>query len=86
MNNNKNYTIVANSNGKVVSLTRENKDVIQYKEQQKEEYIVPYYFNCFHKRQERFKIANIILQCASYINLTTKESYKSISGFKPVSI
>ena len=84
-----NATLVARSNGKTTITRRfEGGETFKYKTEQIE-YEAPKFFKSFYRKECLIKKgikekASRILQAASYMNLTTKERYISISGFKPV--
>lgn len=91
MINKENYSPVAKSNGYTVIIKRTDGQTTKYTTEKKEQYVVPFTFNAFHRKETLIKggikeKASVVLQSLGFIgiNLKTKEGYKSISNFKPV--
>jgi len=90
MKNKENYSIIAKSNGYTVLIKRTDGETTKYTTQKKEQYVVPFTFNAFHRKETLIKggikeKASVVLQSLAFIGINLKTTgYKSISGFKPL--
>lgn len=85
--------LVAISNGTIVVIKKRGQKGFNTYKEETEEYKIPFFFNPLKRRenicQNRKKVASIILQSFSFMNLTKNKINKpivSISNFKQNSI
>lgn len=79
-----NYKLIASSNGTItVTRGRKCKKELNVYKEEKQTYVIPYYFNSFKFREDMRIKAGVIKQCFDFIGLKiTGKGYKSIHEFK----